>query len=391
MEYENQNLSRIIDTAKRVISFSYTDNRIAQVNIPPSRHLRFAYTTDGFLSKVWDMRGNYHRYVYRNQNLFAMLIEIYQTNVDFDSSIRPRLQIIYDDHYRVIKQHTAHSLTVDSPGFLFNWATPQTLFYKDPTGKGATFSWNDYGQVYKVIPFNYPSGTEKTISYAATHGPKSIMIHTYKDAKKNIYTYSYQDDKISNSPDQIYLPDKRFLKFTYNSTNDLISLKTPEGLNADYILNNYGKPESINIIGADIPSVIHTKASYLSDGDHQGQIQKISDDDHTRYEIVSRSIDGQPLETKHYISKNEYLTTKYMYDSAGRLVSKQDNRGTYTCFYYDNNDNLIDLIQGLTKACSLAPASVSVRRSHFDYDAQNRLIQSTNGYGGEDPFIVRYH
>jgi YD repeat-containing protein len=328
--------------------------------------LRFAYTKGGLLSKVWDMRGNYHRYVYRNQNHFAMLIEIHQANVDSDSSIRPKLQIIYDDNYRVIEQHTAHTLTVDSSGYLFDWNIPKTLVYNSPTGKGASFYWNENGQVYKIVPYNYPAGVEENFTYAASFGPQSVLTKTLKDANNQLFSFSYGDKNSPNHPSQFDLPDGRFFSYAYNPTHDLVSLKTPEGMNADWIRNQYGKTELINIKGKHIPSVIQTKMTYQPDG----QLSQVSKDNVIKYKVESLTEDGQPLEVKHYVSATSYLTTKYMYDSAGRLVSSLDHRGTYTCFYYDNNDNLTNLVEGLTSACSLAPASASIRHTHYEFDAE---------------------
>ena len=390
MEYQGDDLTRIIDTAGRAITLSYDDGLLTRVNVPPSRNFRFEYTEDGFLKKVWDMRGNFRRFVYRRYGDMMMLSEIYGSNVAEDSNKRPLLQIVYDDQYRVTEQHTAHTMLIDSPGYLFDWSSPRTLVYNTPTALGATFYWNEFGQVDRVVPYNFPAGSEEKITYAATEGPKAVLPTSYNDLMGLSYLFSYDDPDSPNNPSQVTLPTNETYDFDYNSTHDLLSSLSPEGLNATYVQNTFGKPDSIDFSGPGIPETIQTDVSYLLTGDYKGQVSQVSEDGDVVFQIVSRSADGQPLEARHFVSGSAYVTTRYQYDGAGRLVATEDHRGTLTCFYYDENDNLTDVVEGLTGSCSLAPASVSVRRTHCEYDEEDRIASLVYGYGGSEAQTVNY-
>ncbi len=391
LEYQGNNLVRIVDTANRAITLSYTDDLLVQVDLPPSRNFRFEYTNDGYLSKVWDMRGNYHRYLYRSHDGYMMLAEIYRANIPPESSARPELQIIYNDECRVTEQHTAHTLLVGSPGYLFNWLTARTLVYNSPTAQGATFNWNEYGQVTKITPHNFPVGSEENITYAASQGPKAVLPQTRQDLLGHSYSFAYNDADSPNNASSITLHSDETYDFDFDSTNDLVSLLTPEGLNTNYVRNTFGKPDRVDITGPGIPATIRTDITYQLSGTYKGQASQVADSGNTEFQIVSRTVDGQPTEVRHYTSGSTYLTTRYLYDGAGRLVSTQDHMGTYTCFYYDDNDNLTDVVSGLTSSCSMAPASISVRHTHHEYDAENRTESVTQGYGGSESQTVNYH
>lgn len=386
LEYQNELLSRIIDTAGASITFTYQDQRLTQINLPPSRTIAFEYINDGLLlDKVTDMRGNFHSYVYRN----GYLLEIHRANVVPGGSEKPELQIIYDDNYRVSEQHTAHSLSVGNPGYLFEWDTPNTLKYNTPTGQGATIIWNSNGQVTQTIPYNYPEGMEETVSFEASTGPAAVLPKTYTDLEGYTTSLTYDPDS-PQSPSLITLPDGKQHLFDFNANHDLVSMATPEGLNSSFVLNTLGKPEQINVSGPGVPSTITTSINYFTTGDQTGREKSVEDATGGKVEVYANNGYGQPLEVHSYKNAAVFLTTLYTYDSAGRLISILDHRGTYHCFYYDNNDNVTDEIVGLTTGCSQAPASISVRHTNYAYDADDRVVSVTDGYGGAEARTISY-
>jgi len=384
LSYQNDRLAYVQDRANRLITFSYNDDDLLEkISVPPSRTVEFEYTRDGFLKQVTDMRGNTRQYVYYN----GWLREIHRKNSSAGSVAKPALQISYDEEGRVSEQSNAHILTLGRPGDAFSWGT-QTLSYISAGGPGATYQWNDYGQVTNVIPINT---TASTLSYQTNAGNLAILPDHYQDALGLTYGFSYDPDSPQNLS-AIQLPNEvgGDYSFDFNSNNDLSSYSTPAGLTASLVRDQFGNPTTITMGGPGIPATIETKASYVASGDFQGELKEVESGAGGKTEIVQRAADGQPLEIRRYVSAGSYLTTKYTYDNAGRVTGIEDHRGTHTYFWYDELDNVTDVLVGLTTGRTLAPASASVRHMHYEYDSEDRVIAETHGYGGDDPRTLYY-
>jgi len=103
------------------------------------------------------------------------------------------------------------------------------------------------------------------------------------------------------------------------------------------------------------------------------------------------------VETETYFLDGADFTKKLVithdYDVAGRRISTTDYRGTKTYFYYDNNDNLTDIISGGTWAT--APLTSTAATSNIDhvryvYDEANRRIERLNHFGSSKQRRMKY-
>ncbi|NJL58595.1 MAG: hypothetical protein HC887_02025 [Desulfobacteraceae bacterium] len=156
-------------------------------------------------------------------------------------------------------------------------------------------------------------------------------------------------------------------------------------MNAAITPTSFGKPSSISIAAqGGITSSVSASFGYNGSGLlSQMSIPGTSQSASVNTTVMSYSSDGQPLTVNNYVNASAYLTTTYSYDAAGRKIGEQDYRGTWTCYYYDSNDNLTDIAAGITSACpsSPPPASESIRHNHIEYDAENRVTARSEGYG----------
>lgn len=372
----NGELATITDTAGRIISFAYSGNRLTQVSLPPSRSFRFSYTADGLLKSVTDMQGNIRQYVYMD----GMIRQLHWAA----SAAYPMLQLSYDSQARVREQETGHTLSNGESGsYLFDWTTPNQMKYNDPLGNWITYVWDDQKRVTQITPTN---GKTNNVEYFTADGPESLLTQNVEDYEDNAYGTIFTGSNLT----QLKLPDGRQYSMDYNAANDPVSVSTPQGLGLSIERIASGKPKNMTASGTGITGAISISVSYKT-GDLVDQISNPGNTQSgTKIEIESYTADGQPKEVRNYTDSTNYLSTFYEYDTAGRRVSEKDHRGTLTCYYYDDNDNITDVVSGLTGSCSQAPASSTVRHTRFEYDADERLKSVTEGYGGSSPQTVEH-
>ncbi|NJL58596.1 MAG: hypothetical protein HC887_02030 [Desulfobacteraceae bacterium] len=180
--------------------------------MPPSRSFRFQYTGAGLLDRVIDMRGNFHRYTYLN----GTLIQIKKANVEADAPT-PWLQISYDSNGRVDQQKTGYNLgTPDSGAFTFSWGS-NSLEYRSPTGKGATYQWDAKFRTTGITPMNMSDAQPVNIAYTSDTGANSLLPKTQSDFIGKQYGYVFDGPNLKTVTD----PLSQSYQQTYNTTNDM--------------------------------------------------------------------------------------------------------------------------------------------------------------------------
>lgn len=397
LSYQGNNLSLLVDTAGRSVTFSYeainNESRLKTVALPLNRSISFDYTANGFLKSVTDMRGNTRRYAYYN----GFMREIYPATATEESNSKPELQISYDEKYRVITQETAQTLSVDGAGsYTFAWDDDaKKMTYKNPQGQGGIFQRNTNGQIIEITPLNRRTVIKEIISYQTSSGPQSILTQSFTDKEGQLTSFEYTDTNTPFAPTRIVPPkvdDTDTVDWQAVYVNQRIaSVTDTNGLTATIVRDSYGNPKTISQSGPGIPQTLTAEIDYFF-GNLNGQSSSVKDTVDGQIKIESRTNDGQLKETREYIKGDEYLPTYYDYDDAGRLVEVKDHRGTLRCFQYDKNDNLTRFVTGLTDRCSFdANASVSVRHDQFEYDEDNRLVKEIKAYGSANPYTITYH
>ena len=370
----NGNLESIADTSGRNISLSYdASDRIVGVNLPPSRQIVYSYAV-GMLSSATDMRGNSRQYMYTDENLR----ELHWAT----STAYPKLQITYDDESRVINQKTGHHLQTSGTGsYTFDWQTADTLTYNAPNGRWIKFVKDELNRIVQITP---SGGKTKNIEYLSDTGPESLLTENIEDFEENTYGTEFTDANLT----RFDLPDGRLYRMDYNESNDMTLLISPEGLTLSVPRRTSGRPDSISASGAGVTNAVAIDVTYTTDELLKEIVN--SNDAQSGVKTVVETYNSQhlPENVRSYKTESDSLLTVYAYDSAGRVASIEDHRGTLACFYYDGNDNITDIVTGLTGSCSKAPASETVRHTHYDYDEDNRVKSLTQGYGGPSPRTI---
>ncbi len=373
LTYTGSNLTGIADTAGRSITLSYSGGLLQSVSLPPSRSFSFQYS-GGLLASVTDMRGNSHQYVYTN----GKLRQIFSANT---ATNYPLLQNTYDDEGRVEEQESQYNLANSQTGsHLFTWSD-NGLAYRSPTGKGADYAWDDRNRATSITPVNNPGASPIAITYKTDLGPESILPQSSTDFNGSQYAYVFDGPNLTTFTD----PLSQNHEHTFNDTNDLTGMQTPAGMNATVTPTAFGKPDQVDIAAqGGISDAVSVDFAYSSGRFKQFSIPGTARSEDVKTEVGSYHADGQPLTVYKYKTESDKLTTTYAYDAAGRRKGVKDHRGTWTCIYYDKNDNVTDNVFGYTGAsCPATPpsASASIRRIHFEYDADNKLVLNSEGYG----------
>ena len=376
-------LTTITDTAGRVVELEYDANhRLIQLNLPGStnnchgtgkRTVKYFYAADGRLRNVKGMNCVDHFYTYSPSTMQIHWAGASEASLGNKSSMK--LKVTFDANGRVSQQETGQNLTTNNGKYLFTWGD-KTLTYQTPTGAdNAVFNRDNQKRVTSITR----AGKTKSISYVVDNGPESILPRVNSDYENHDFTSTYTNTDLT----ELKLPDNRKQTMAYNN-HDLTSIITENELRLSIGRNNTGKTTSIVATGTNINA--NQKPSYTlayATGDLLNLVTSATPNG-MKTKVVSHHIDGQPLEVHQYIDATHFITTKYTYDAAGRRTSIKDQRGTLSCFYYDDEDNLIDTVRGLTGAnCPTSPpnASVTVRRTHREYDAENRLTKIVQGFG----------
>ena len=384
-------IASIIDTADREINFFYNEeNRLVRMDLPGpisddchgtgKRSVTYGYTSEGALNQIGDLRCYTQRYIY---SASTMSILWKNTPVGGATEDTPKLKVSFDDEGRVEKQETGLNLTSEGGVHLFTWGT-DSLAYQSPTGAdNAIFTRDDN---YRAVEIDR-SGKAQTISYNVTPGPDSILPNGLNDFENNAYALDFDDSDLK----EVILPDGRKQTLSYVN-HDLTGLTNESGLTLSINRNGAGYPQMLEVSGTNINSS-HKPGYALSyaTGDLLSMMQSDVANG-LKTEITSHHSDGQPLEVRRYLDDTNYLATLYAYDSAGRRISMEDHRGTITCYYYDNADNVIDTVGGLTGSCPVLPpnASAEIRRTQYEYDAETRVTRIIQGFGSAGAFETSY-
>ena len=384
--YTGDDLTTITDTAGRTIDLLYdASHRLTRMDLPGptsdcagtgKRSIQYGYAADGRLNSVVDMNCNEQRYVYS-----ASTMNILWKNTAWDAT--PRLKVTFDEGL-VSRQETGWNLTTGNGVYLFTWGT-DNLTYQTPTGVGnAVFNRDDKKRVTSIVR----GGKTQTIGYAVNEGPDSILPNSLTDFEGHEYSATFTNSDLT----AVGLPDGRSQLMSFTD-HTLTAMTSESGLQTNVGINSKGKPTSIGISGTGIPAA-HQPSYTLSysSGDLLNLVTSATANG-KKTAIASTAADGQPLELRHYTDASNYLSTIYTYDDAGRKTSIKDHRGTLTCFYYDDEDNLVDKVAGLVDAtCPTTPpaASSTVRHTHYEYDQENRATLVVEGYGSPEAFQTSY-
>ncbi len=380
--YTGSDLTGITDTADRTITLTYNAGLLTRVDLPPSRHFDFEYTAAGLLSSVIDMKGNSHPYVYDTNK---KLIQMHRANQNPGVAV-PLIQITYNAAGRVSEQKTGYNIANPDTGkYTFGWGS-NTLQYRSPTGKGSNYTWDANLRVTQITPVNMTDASPLALTYGSDTGAVSVLPDTSTDFKGKQYAYVFEGPNLKTFTDPLSQTSEQ----SWNTKNDMTGFQTPAELKTVISPTVFGSPGSLTIAAqGGISSPINASFTYYSETATSGlpdemNIPATTQSQAVKTKVTSYSDDGQPLEVHRYVNAATILKTFYAYDEAGRLKGQKDHRGTWSCYYYDANDNVSNVVSGLTDTvCPALPpnASATVRHIQIEYDADNRVVKRSTGQG----------
>ncbi len=355
-------ISRIIDSAGREITFSYAGSQIAEIHDPIGRTVRYGYT-NGRLSTVTDLNGGVTQYSYDTAGRILSITDArgisYITNVYSPGSGRILRQTqadgsVWNFRYKFtgatvsgpdcpasappgtgiaitlpLRCPTEESIQAVQAGYSFVGGSVTSTTLIDPRGNATVHQFNGTGFLTEAIN---PLGQVTKLAY---NGSNQVTALTDALGRTNRVTY----DAVGNIT-TLTDPNSQMTRFEYEPTFNRVT-KITDALNQDTIFT------------------YDLKGNLLTSTDPLNHTTTIA------YNAV-----GQPLSVTDAVGN----VTTFEYDAAGNLMSTTDPRGSRTVRLYDAVSRLIQL----TDAKGFA--------TQFSYDPLNRATQITDAMNGLTAF-----
>ena len=389
----NDNLSSIIDTHGRTITLSYTSNRLTTVALPDTRS--FSFTYDGFLelAAFVDLRSNTWSYTHLN----GKLIRVYEGGATAGTDAGVIIQNSYQGDGRIEEQ---------KPGFLlssgkkheFVWDdSASRLIYTTPELTQYSFLRDTSHRLVEIKQLSISGSPAYTITYPGSGTtPEGVHPGSVSDYANKLTSFTAYDGLIAKN---VGFADGRSVVTTLVPPVENRSFYDPVSVtNAakgvvtyDQYHPLYHKPGRVIIeqpaaVQPYSPTITYN-ITYFSGGLVQSRANDDSSDGFDQVDYTYKSGTSLPETITYFLNPTNFaqkLVFTYTWDDTGRPVSETDYRGTKTYFYYDNNDNLTDVISGGTWSSppSIATAATpGIAHTRYVYDAANRRTQTIEHYG----------
>ena len=262
--------------------------------------------------------------------------------------------------------------------------TTRTTTVTDPAGKVTSLVYDANGQLTQLTaPPPVTGGASQVYQYAydangnvltANLGPNNTIAYTYDvngnllsqiDSAGNTVTRTYGSNNQLLTETHYLVPDPDgtgsqqpgqpiTTRFAYDANNDLVYIVAPEGDVTQYVYNAQGQRVSQIEYSANIYDVCGlSPATFLSKSTLDSWSGAIADLTTTKRTDTSYDFRGNVSTVTSYgivlsnglgdtAATSEISKTTYVYDQAGRLLSRQPvNSGTAEAYVYDGLGRLI--------------------------------------------------
>lgn len=368
-----------------------------------ARAVATTYDSAGRLASVTDARGHKTVYYYDTQGrqIYAILID---PNVE--GKVRGEVrETIYSSFSEVSATVTHAERLLKEDGFdllaLAGGLTTETLDAKvaalssssldnrvsqtynrrgliqqavDALGQKTDYTYNAFGRVSREVRDIDPAGTASPRSLTTDHsynrrGDLTWTQHSGPSLASNVVTSSIFDAL------------GRLNKSTIDKSVGVSVTTTYE-----YIRDN-STGRVVKIIGpaAETSTAYDAVDRVLAHKNRLGHVVGYKHDDVNRKLTLTTS-EGFKTETEYTRHGQTYkitqmetaATTTYSYDTHGNLLTVTDPLGNVTKNSYDANDNLVQVIKGLTAYDGSAPINDgSATATSYSFDAANRVLTQT--------------
>lgn len=340
LSYTGGQLSSLVDTAGRTVTFSYDANgNLASVSLPDGRLVQYGYT-NGLLTSVKDPRGNTRTYGYDASD---------RLTDELDQNGEPVMHTSYDLNGRVVSQTDARG-KVSS----FAWdAAGETSTMTDPRGK----IWTDVYSNNLLQRQVDPLGNMQRYAYDEDLNIKKVI---NERGNSTMMTYDGRGNLLTRTaPAPLFYTET----WSYNARNDVTSYVDGRGHTTAYDYDANG-----NLITLTKPGAVVT-----SFGRHPttGQVVSVTDP-RNKTTAFHYDADGNLARTTSAMG----FTTKLGYDATGRQTSMIEARGNepgavpgdYTWTYsYNASDQITSVTDPLSNVTS------------YSYDPVGNLKTVTDG------------
>lgn len=383
--------SRIIDSAGREISFTYSGSQITEVHDPIGRTIRYGYT-NGRLTSVTDANGGVTQYNYDTVGRILSVTDArgitYLTNEYSPGSGRILRQTqadggVWSFRYKVtgatisgpdcpappppgvviaitlpLRCPAEESTEAVQAGYSFVGGTVTSTTLIDPRGNGTVHQFNATGFATEMVnplgqstKSSYDGGNQLTASTDALGRTTRFTydvagnITTITDPNNQATRFEYEPTfnrvtKITNALNQDTL-------FTYDPTGNLLTSTDPLNHTTTLVYNTTGQPISVSD-----PLGNTTAFEYDTVGNLISTTDPVGNRTERLFDAVSRLIQ---------LTDARRFATQFGYDPLNRVTQITDAMTGLTAFTYDPNGNLLTV------------TDAENHRTSYTYESMDRL------------------
>lgn len=348
----NGNQLTITDGLDRTMTYQYDAlNRKTSETLPSGATTSYAYDNNSNLLTVTDAKSNVTTYTYSSLNLQLTHTNALSAKTVFEYDANGNMCKVTDANgnpttysYDALNRNTQITF---ANGALLQYTYDElgrVVVSKDRAGNEFKYTYNALGNLLSKV---YPDNTSNRYTYDATNR----MLSAVNDAATVNFVYDRAGRIVSENL------NGKVTERNYDVAHAKRTFTYPSGLKVVENLNERNLISSIQKNGEEVVSLEYNVAAQKIKKTYANGIS-------TNY---TYNVDGQ---LDGLVDDHGVLNYKYVYDSVGNIISRQDlNDGAYTEAYeYDGNNQLITFKRG------------SIDENSYSYDLLgNRIKTITNG------------
>jgi len=442
----NGRINRIVDSAGRILTVTYTGPKISEIRDPLGRTVRYSYDTNGRLASVTDPASGVTQYTYDSAGRILSITDargIQYIQNFYGPSGRVLRQVLADGaEWRV--RYKVTGATITGPSCTIN---PQIVVFPPPPAcpPNSEDSWENFqagysfqGGAVTATTIVDPSGNA-TVHQFTSNGFESAVanalgqmtrferdakgnllsstdalgqkttftldaignITTITDPAGNVARFEYEPtfNRVTKITDAI----NRVTEFTYDAKGNRLTSKNPLNQVTTITYNQFGQPLTVtDALNHTTTFAYDANGNLVTTADPLGNITQRAYDTVSRLSALTDPRGATSQFTYDALSRATQITdalnglTQFTYDPNGNLLTVADANSQTTTYTYDSMDRLATRKDALnrTETHQYDPAGnlsqFTDRKNQvttFTYDSLNRRIGASYADGSSTSFI----